>query len=145
MSNHNRNPTFKESVKPSEQVGRTDLKLGTQFPRVQFSRGSQGQQHLSLLRRRSATYVRSMEAVGVLGLVVVVLVWVFFWVWDSSEGMKSQEQVGLLGSGSRTLLVIAHPDDEAMFFAPTVLGLARLRHQVFLLCFSAGRRLQAGP
>lgn len=86
-----------------------------------------------------------MEAVGVLGLVVVVLAWVFLWVWDPSEGMKSQEQVGLLGGGSRTLLVIAHPDDEAMFFAPTVLGLARLRHQVFLLCFSAGRRLQAGP
>ncbi|KAF6299353.1 phosphatidylinositol glycan anchor biosynthesis class L [Rhinolophus ferrumequinum] len=79
-----------------------------------------------------------MEVVGVLGLIVVVLASGFFWVWDFLERMKSQEQAGLLGSESRTLLVIAHPDDEAMFFAPTVLGLTRLRHRVFLLCFSAG-------
>lgn len=38
----------------------------------------------------------------------------------------------------------AHPDDEAMFFAPTILGLARLRHQLFLLCFSAGNYYNQG-
>ncbi|XP_039703393.1 N-acetylglucosaminyl-phosphatidylinositol de-N-acetylase isoform X1 [Pteropus medius] len=85
-----------------------------------------------------------MEAVGILCLAVVVLTWGFFWVWDSSERMKSQEQADLLGGGSHTLLVIAHPDDEAMFFAPTVLGLARLRHRVFLLCFSAGNYYNQG-
>lgn len=89
-------------------------------------------------------HLQGMEALGVLCLAVVALVRILFWVWDSSERMKSQVQAGLLGNGSRTLLVIAHPDDEAMFFAPTLLGLARLRHRVFLLCFSAGRRLQAG-
>uniref|UniRef100_A0A9L0TM01 N-acetylglucosaminylphosphatidylinositol deacetylase n=1 Tax=Equus caballus TaxID=9796 RepID=A0A9L0TM01_HORSE len=78
-----------------------------------------------------------MEVVGLLCLAAAVLAWGFLWVWDSSERMKSQEQAGLLGGGSRSLLVIAHPDDEAMFFAPTVLGLARLRHRVSLLCFSA--------
>ncbi|KAF6299351.1 phosphatidylinositol glycan anchor biosynthesis class L [Rhinolophus ferrumequinum] len=85
-----------------------------------------------------------MEVVGVLGLIVVVLASGFFWVWDFLERMKSQEQAGLLGSESRTLLVIAHPDDEAMFFAPTVLGLTRLRHRVFLLCFSAGNYYNQG-
>ncbi|XP_011357304.1 N-acetylglucosaminyl-phosphatidylinositol de-N-acetylase isoform X7 [Pteropus vampyrus] len=85
-----------------------------------------------------------MEAVGILCLAVVVLTWGFFWVWESSERMKSQEQADLLGGGSHTLLVIAHPDDEAMFFAPTVLGLARLRHRVFLLCFSAGNYYNQG-
>ncbi|XP_008060804.1 N-acetylglucosaminyl-phosphatidylinositol de-N-acetylase isoform X1 [Carlito syrichta] len=79
-----------------------------------------------------------MEAVGLLCVAAAVLAWGFFWVWDASERLKSREQAGLLGAGSRTLLVIAHPDDEAMFFAPTVLGLARLRHRVSLLCFSAG-------
>ncbi|XP_037664018.1 N-acetylglucosaminyl-phosphatidylinositol de-N-acetylase isoform X2 [Choloepus didactylus] len=74
----------------------------------------------------------------------VILTWVFFWGWNFSERMKSREQAGLLGAGSRTLLVIAHPDDEAMFFAPTVLGLARLRHQVSLLCFSAGNYYNQG-
>ncbi|XP_054545580.1 N-acetylglucosaminyl-phosphatidylinositol de-N-acetylase isoform X3 [Talpa occidentalis] len=86
-----------------------------------------------------------MEVVGVLGLVAaLVLAWGFLWVWDASERMKSQEQAGLLGGGTRTLLVIAHPDDEAMFFAPTVLGLARLRHRMSLLCFSAGNYYNQG-
>ncbi|MXQ89449.1 hypothetical protein E5288_WYG000772 [Bos mutus] len=58
--------------------------------------------------------------------------------------MTRPEQAGLPGGGSRTLLVTAHPDDEAMFFAPTILGLARLRHQLFLLCFSAGNYYNQG-
>lgn len=36
------------------------------------------------------------------------------------------------------LLVIAHPDDEAMFFVPTVLALARDGRRVHLLCLSTG-------
>uniref|UniRef100_A0ABI7ZCB3 N-acetylglucosaminylphosphatidylinositol deacetylase n=1 Tax=Felis catus TaxID=9685 RepID=A0ABI7ZCB3_FELCA len=79
-----------------------------------------------------------MEAVAFLCLAAAVLGWGFLWVWDSWERMKGQKPAGLPGDGSRTLLVIAHPDDEAMFFAPTVLGLARLRHRLSLLCFSAG-------
>ncbi|XP_036691327.1 N-acetylglucosaminyl-phosphatidylinositol de-N-acetylase isoform X2 [Balaenoptera musculus] len=86
-----------------------------------------------------------MEVVGLLlCLAAVVLAWGFLWVWDSWERMKSPEQPGLPGAGSRTLLVTAHPDDEAMFFAPTVLGLARLRHQVSLLCFSSGNYYNQG-
>ncbi|XP_004433077.1 PREDICTED: N-acetylglucosaminyl-phosphatidylinositol de-N-acetylase isoform X1 [Ceratotherium simum simum] len=85
-----------------------------------------------------------MEVVGLLCLAAAVLAWGFLWVWDSSERKKSQEQASLLGGGSRTLLVIAHPDDEAMFFAPTVLGLARLRHRLSLLCFSAGNYYNQG-
>uniref|UniRef100_A0A8I3N8P1 N-acetylglucosaminylphosphatidylinositol deacetylase n=2 Tax=Canis lupus familiaris TaxID=9615 RepID=A0A8I3N8P1_CANLF len=80
-----------------------------------------------------------MEAAGLLCLAAAALLaWGFLRVWDSRERTKSQEQAGVLGDGSRTLLVIAHPDDEAMFFAPTVLGLARLGHRLSLLCFSAG-------
>ncbi|XP_044941367.1 N-acetylglucosaminyl-phosphatidylinositol de-N-acetylase isoform X5 [Mustela lutreola] len=79
-----------------------------------------------------------MEAVGFLCLVAAVVAWGFLWVWDSWERMRSQEPAGVPGDGSKTLLVIAHPDDEAMFFAPTLLGLARLRHRLSLLCFSAG-------
>ncbi|XP_059991344.1 N-acetylglucosaminyl-phosphatidylinositol de-N-acetylase isoform X2 [Lagenorhynchus albirostris] len=86
-----------------------------------------------------------MEVVGLLLCVAAaVLTWGFLWVWDSWERMKSPEQAGLPGGGSRTLLVTAHPDDEAMFFAPTVLGLVRMRHQVSLLCFSAGNYYNQG-
>jgi N-acetylglucosaminylphosphatidylinositol deacetylase len=40
----------------------------------------------------------------------------------------------------RVLLLIAHPDDEAMFFAPTVISLARpeLQNHVQILCLSMG-------
>ncbi|XP_067571603.1 N-acetylglucosaminyl-phosphatidylinositol de-N-acetylase isoform X6 [Pseudorca crassidens] len=86
-----------------------------------------------------------MEVVGLLLCVAAaVLTWGFLWVWDSWERMKCPEQAGLPGGGSRTLLVTAHPDDEAMFFAPTVLGLVRMRHQVSLLCFSAGNYYNQG-
>ncbi|XP_053424608.1 N-acetylglucosaminyl-phosphatidylinositol de-N-acetylase [Nycticebus coucang] len=84
-----------------------------------------------------------MEAVGIFCVVAAVLA-LGFWVWDSPLRMKSQKQARLLGAGGRSLLVIAHPDDEAMFFAPTVLGLARLRHHVSLLCFSTGNYYNQG-
>jgi hypothetical protein len=40
-------------------------------------------------------------------------------------------------SHSRTLFVIAHPDDEAMFFAPTILSMHN-RSQLHLICLSVG-------
>ncbi|XP_051024366.1 N-acetylglucosaminyl-phosphatidylinositol de-N-acetylase [Acomys russatus] len=85
-----------------------------------------------------------MEVVGLLCAVVALLTWGFLRVWDSAERMRSPEQAGLPRAGSRALLVIAHPDDEAMFFAPTVLGLARLEQRVSLLCFSAGNYYNQG-
>ncbi|KAM4822987.1 N-acetylglucosaminyl-phosphatidylinositol de-N-acetylase isoform X1 [Urocitellus parryii] len=85
-----------------------------------------------------------MEALCLGCVLAAVLTWGFLCFWDSAERMKTAEQAGLLKSGSRTLLVIAHPDDEAMFFAPTVLGLARLKHRMSLLCFSAGNYYNQG-
>jgi len=38
----------------------------------------------------------------------------------------------------RALLVIAHPDDEAMFFSPTLLALAQAHVDVDVLCLSTG-------
>ena len=40
------------------------------------------------------------------------------------------------------VLLIAHPDDEAMFFAPTVLGLTRpeFGNHLKILCLSSGTR-----
>lgn len=82
---------------------------------------------------------------GVLCVAMAVfLAWGFLRVWDSSAQTRSLELAGLLGVGRQVLLVTAHPDDEAMFFAPTVLGLTRLGHQVSLLCFSTGKWLWVG-
>ena len=43
-------------------------------------------------------------------------------------------------ANKRILLLIAHPDDEAMFFAPTLLGLtkAELGNEVRILSLSSG-------
>ena len=43
-------------------------------------------------------------------------------------------------TGKRICLLIAHPDDEAMFFAPTLLSLNRrdLGNQILILCLSSG-------
>lgn len=49
-----------------------------------------------------------------------------------------------LPAHARTLLVIAHPDDEAMFFAPTVLRLRALGLPVFVLCLSTGAFVSYG-
>ncbi|XP_074969727.1 N-acetylglucosaminyl-phosphatidylinositol de-N-acetylase isoform X1 [Phalacrocorax aristotelis] len=46
--------------------------------------------------------------------------------------------------GARVLLVTAHPDDEAMFFAPTVLGLVRAGARPAVLCCSAGNYYNQG-
>jgi len=42
------------------------------------------------------------------------------------------------GSKQNVLIVIAHPDDEVMFFAPTILSLLRSGNNVFLVCLSKG-------
>jgi len=42
----------------------------------------------------------------------------------------------------RVLFVTAHPDDECMFFAPTILALTRSgQYDVFLLCLSSGNSI----
>ena len=40
--------------------------------------------------------------------------------------------------GSNVLLVIAHPDDEAMFFSPLLINLRQNLCKVSLLCLSTG-------
>lgn len=40
--------------------------------------------------------------------------------------------------GSTALFVIAHPDDECMFFAPTILNLLKEDYRICLICLSSG-------
>uniref|UniRef100_A0A182QWQ5 N-acetylglucosaminylphosphatidylinositol deacetylase n=1 Tax=Anopheles farauti TaxID=69004 RepID=A0A182QWQ5_9DIPT len=46
---------------------------------------------------------------------------------------------------NRALLVTAHPDDEVMFFGPTILELRRRQCRVFVLCLSEGNHDRKGP
>lgn len=42
------------------------------------------------------------------------------------------------GADIKALIVTAHPDDECMFFAPTIIQLMELKANVHLLCLSEG-------
>ncbi|XP_055992573.1 N-acetylglucosaminyl-phosphatidylinositol de-N-acetylase isoform X1 [Sorex fumeus] len=86
----------------------------------------------------------ALEILAAAAAAAAIAAWAFLWVWDSSERIRNREQAGLRDDESRALLVIAHPDDEAMFFAPTVLGLGRGGHRLSLLCFSAGNYYNQG-
>ncbi|CAD6190894.1 unnamed protein product [Caenorhabditis auriculariae] len=76
-------------------------------------------------RLKEAMFIPITILVGILILVVVLL-------------LSVRNRFLPLCNGSRVLLVIAHPDDETMFFAPTIRGLRQAGHRVFLLCVSSG-------
>ncbi|XP_029303790.1 N-acetylglucosaminyl-phosphatidylinositol de-N-acetylase [Cottoperca gobio] len=48
------------------------------------------------------------------------------------------------GADIRALIVTAHPDDECMFFAPTIIQLVELNASVHLLCLSEGNYYNQG-
>ena len=47
--------------------------------------------------------------------------------------------------GANVMLVIAHPDDEAMFFAPLLLALSANMCKATVLCLSTGNFAGLGP
>ena len=70
---------------------------------------------------------------------VAVVVALFSAVLASWLRVRTYAGSGLAGLTGRVLLIIAHPDDECMFFAPTVLSLGKsVRAELFLLCLSEG-------
>ncbi|CAL9057994.1 unnamed protein product [Musa banksii] len=75
-----------------------------------------------------------------------IAVSISFWVislsriLSSSSCVPSNPPFFRAGSGKKrnVLLVIAHPDDESMFFAPTILFLNSEGHNIHILCISTG-------
>jgi len=63
--------------------------------------------------------------------VLILILWVY--TASLSESFPTLK-------GKKVLLLIAHPDDEAMFFAPTLLSLTRpeLENYIKILCLSSG-------
>lgn len=72
-----------------------------------------------------------------IGLVVSALI--IFWSLSSTSSSPFARTFPQL-ENKRICLLIAHPDDEAMFFAPTVLSLTRpeLGNHLKILCLSSG-------
>lgn len=72
-------------------------------------------------------------------LVVAIGAVIAFWTISSTSNSPFTGSFPRLVN-KRICLLIAHPDDEAMFFAPTVLSLTRpeLGNHLKILCFSTG-------
>ncbi|XP_052659077.1 N-acetylglucosaminyl-phosphatidylinositol de-N-acetylase isoform X2 [Harpia harpyja] len=62
----------------------------------------------------------------------------------AGPSLRGRAAAAARADGVRALLVTAHPDDEAMFFAPTVLGLGRAGARAAVLCCSAGNYYSQG-
>uniref|UniRef100_A0A8C5QUJ5 N-acetylglucosaminylphosphatidylinositol deacetylase n=1 Tax=Leptobrachium leishanense TaxID=445787 RepID=A0A8C5QUJ5_9ANUR len=74
-------------------------------------------------------------------LVGSLLLW---WACSRWRDALSERAPVLPCTARAALLLIAHPDDECMFFAPTILGLLREQRQLHVLCFSTGNYYNQG-
>jgi N-acetylglucosaminylphosphatidylinositol deacetylase len=65
-----------------------------------------------------------------------------FWALSATSGSPFTKSLPKLYD-KRICLLIAHPDDEAMFFAPTLLALTKpeLGNHIKILCLSTGMLL----
>ncbi|KAM8975516.1 N-acetylglucosaminyl-phosphatidylinositol de-N-acetylase [Pelodytes ibericus] len=70
-----------------------------------------------------------------------LLLWFLCRRWRDALSGRSP---GLLARVRVPLLLIAHPDDECMFFAPTILSLLREQRTFYVLCCSTGNYYNQG-
>ena len=74
----------------------------------------------------------------------VIICWllytIFFGTKKSRVGDSTDTGINDIHAKRKVVLVLtAHPDDECMFFAPTILGLRKKRIEVNLLCMTSGK------
>ncbi|KAJ5107123.1 hypothetical protein N7456_003798 [Penicillium angulare] len=71
--------------------------------------------------------------------VVAIAAIFLFWTFSATSNSPFTRNFPML-QNKRIVLLIAHPDDEAMFFAPSVLGLTKpeLGNHLKILCLSTG-------
>jgi N-acetylglucosaminylphosphatidylinositol deacetylase len=86
---------------------------------------------------RVQEYTRETVEHLILAVSVYILVCVFLYLsisrWKIIRFRKDVK------NPTRVLFVIAHPDDECMFFGPTVLNFTKQNHcRVYLMCLSTG-------
>ncbi|XP_039053448.1 N-acetylglucosaminyl-phosphatidylinositol de-N-acetylase-like [Hibiscus syriacus] len=78
-----------------------------------------------------------------MGWILTILSILFVWLASLWKIFFSHSTTFKLKPGSplhkkNVLLVVAHPDDESMFFSPTINYLTSRWHSVYLLCMSIG-------
>ncbi|KAF8406700.1 hypothetical protein HHK36_008792 [Tetracentron sinense] len=76
-------------------------------------------------------------------VILLILLWVVS-LCKILHASRSPSKVAFISNGEAVfhkrniLLVMAHPDDESMFFSPTVIYLASRLHSIHILCMSIG-------
>lgn len=75
-----------------------------------------------------------MEALTLLLVSILFICLLFYLLISCLDFDKTYKQ---LGAVKRVMLVISHPDDEVMFFGPTILALTQ-SCDIYLLCLSHG-------
>uniref|UniRef100_A0A8C2WXB2 N-acetylglucosaminylphosphatidylinositol deacetylase n=1 Tax=Cyclopterus lumpus TaxID=8103 RepID=A0A8C2WXB2_CYCLU len=96
--------------------------------------------------------VKIMSVYLVVFIVLTYLIWIkcIYYRHRPTLVKSLQRVVNVLssreinGDDVRVLIVTAHPDDECMFFAPTIINLVELNADVHLLCLSEGNYYKQG-
>lgn len=82
-----------------------------------------------------------MEDLTLLLLFLLLICSCVYLLLNSAVSWKTAKQ---LTHARRVMVVISHPDDEVMFFGPTILGLVQ-SCDIYLLCMSIGDYRGQGP
>lgn len=93
------------------------------------------------MRSRCAATEKRMSAAARLAAATIALSLVPT-LFDRCSHQKSASPTG---SAPVALLVTAHPDDESMFFGPTLRGLREMGHDMYLLSLTTGDSQGLGP
>lgn len=100
-----------------------------------------GKQALGLCRCSTSTVMYILDWITIIFALFFCLSTFVYYVLRR----LTRHRVRLKVHTGRVMFVTAHPDDECMFFAPTILTLTRSgQYDVFLLCLSSGNYNQQG-
>lgn len=85
-------------------------------------------------------------------ILIVILIFVIAFVYSNSfsDNVKNETNrqflasLGVSDGRKKILLMFAHPDDETMFFTPTLLALKEGGAEIHLLCLSSGNHYKLG-
>ncbi|KAK9278166.1 hypothetical protein L1049_027726 [Liquidambar formosana] len=98
------------------------------------------------MHRQSQTYVLHVCQAIVMAWLLIIISVIILWVASLCKIFRtscSPSRAVFLNNGEalhkrNVLLVIAHPDDESMFFSPTITYLMSRGHNLHILCMSTG-------
>lgn len=98
---------------------------------------------LSHLSCRAKDYTKEALEHLILALGIYLLICIFLYIailkWNLLDFRKDVK------NPRRILIVIAHPDDECMFFGPTILNFTRNKQcKVYLMCLTTGHNCGVG-